>query len=112
MDDDKTHYFDKTWEHWSGTARLIKDLGKFYELRKVVCYKGVNVIPDIFKYVVLIEFSMDEDQDDVQAMDFIQKFRISRMSGYAALYTDFRSRDISQAIDVENESVGEILTSI
>ena len=55
---------------------------------------------------------MEEDQDDVMAMDCIQKFRISRMSGYAALYTDYRSRDIVQAIDEENESVGEILKSI
>ena len=37
---------------------MTKMLARKYEIRKVACYKGVNVCPDVFKYVTLIEFLM------------------------------------------------------
>ena len=104
-DDDKTHYYDRTWEQWSGAASLCTQLNRKYALRKVACYKGVNVVPDVFKYVVLIEFIMQDDQNEVYARDCMQKFRIGRMSGYAALYKDFHTKDIEKAINDETEKV-------
>ena len=50
------HY--RTWAEWTGSAQLTKMLARKYEIRKVACYKGVNVCPDVFKYVTLIEFLM------------------------------------------------------
>jgi hypothetical protein len=112
LDDDKTHLFDQTWNEWTGTSNILAQLAKQYQVRKVACYKGVNVIPDVFKYMVLIEFIIDEElgQSDMYALDCMQKFRITRMSGYAACYTDYHSKDIEQAID-ETESVGAIMES-
>ena len=55
-DDDSTALLDKTWSEWTGSAQLTKMLARKYEIRKVACYKGVNVCPDVFKYVALIEF--------------------------------------------------------
>ena len=44
------------WDEWSGATQLATMLARKYELRKVACYKGVNVSPDVFKYIILIEF--------------------------------------------------------
>lgn len=99
VDDDQTTALDASWEQWSGAAVLSKMLSKHYEIRKVVCFKGVNVVPDVFKYFVMIEYIMTENGNDVQARDCMQKFRIERMSGYAALYQDFHSKEIDEAIE-------------
>ena len=44
------------WDEWSGATQLAALLARKYELRKIACYKGVNVSPDVFKYIILIEF--------------------------------------------------------
>lgn len=101
-DDDQTTILDASWEQWSGAAILCKMLSKHYEIRKVVCFKGVNIVPDVFKYFILIEYLMSADENDdshCQAKDCMQKFRIDRMSGYAALYQDFHSKEIEEAIN-------------
>ena len=48
---------------------------------------------------------------DTYARDCIQRFRINRMSGYAALYQDFHSKDIEQAID-ETQSLEAMMESL
>ena len=48
---------------------------------------------------------------DTYARDCIQRFRINRMSGYAALYQDFHSKDIEQAID-ETQSLNAMMESL
>ena len=66
------------------------------------CKKGVNVVPDVFKYIIMIEFVMENGQSDNFARDCMQKFRIDRMSGYAALYTDCTNRELEEIIDEES----------
>ena len=101
-DDDRTHLTDQSWPEWSGASKLAKSFSKEYSIRKVACFKGCNVYPDVFKYVVMIEFVMDEEQSDLTAMDIMQKHRIDTMYGYSALYTDFRTNEIEQAIQEAN----------
>ena len=48
---------------------------------------------------------------DTYARDCMQRFRITRMSGYAALYQDFHSKDIEQAID-ETQSLNAMMESM
>ena len=111
IDDDRTCYYDQTWQDWSGAQSLSAKLAQVYDIRKIVCFKGVNVVPDVFKYIVMIEFLIDEEsgQCDNYARDCMQRFRISRMSGYAALYTDCRSRDIEKSIEeVSNMDILEM----
>ena len=48
---------------------------------------------------------------DTYARDCMQRFRITRMSGYAALYQDFHSKDIEQAID-ETQSLNAMMESL
>ena len=61
MDDDNTKLFDQGWSEWSGAISLTASLSRRkYEIRKVACYKGVNICPEIFKYIVLIEFLIPE----------------------------------------------------
>jgi len=86
-------------------------LSRKYEIRKLSCFKGVNVCPDVFKYVVMIEFLMNDGDCDTHVRDCMQRFRICRMSGYAALYQDFHSKDIEQAID-ETQSLNAIMESL
>ena len=102
-----THFHDKTWPEWSGATQLTGSLSKYYDVRKVACYKGINVVPDVFKYVVLIELCIEIGDTDTFARDCMQRFRINRMSGYAAMYQDYHTKDIEQAID-ETQSLGAI----
>jgi hypothetical protein len=85
-------------------------LSKKYEVIRVACYKGVNECPDVFKYIILIEFII-VDGCDTHARDCMQRFRICRMSGYAALYQDFPSKDIEQAIE-EEQSLNDMIESL
>ena len=39
-DDDRTIFYDQTWEIWSGAADLSSKLATKYEIRKIVCFKG------------------------------------------------------------------------
>ena len=79
--------------------RLSEHLSKEYAIRKIACFKGLNVYPDVFKYIVMIEFLMDENQSDLYARDIMQKHRIKTMTGYTALYTDFHTSDIDKALE-------------
>ena len=99
LDDDKTSKLDQSWKEWTGASELLAKLSPVYEILGVSCYKGVNVIPDIFKYFVLIEVNMDVHKNDTYLMDCMQKFRIRRMSGYAALYTMFNAKDIREILE-------------
>lgn len=104
LDDDKTFMFDETWKIWTGTSELLTKLLKTYSVIGVTCFKGVNVIPDIFKYIVVIQFLLEEGQDDTFAMDCIQKFRIRRMTGYTAVYSVVNQNSIQRFLDdVEEE---------
>ena len=40
-DDDRTIFYDQTWETWSGTAALSSKLATQYDIRKIVCFKGI-----------------------------------------------------------------------
>ena len=96
VDNNNESKLERNWRQWTGTTELLKGLAITYKILSVWCLKGVNVTPDIFKYVVIIELSIDKlnNQGDNYALDFLQKFRIKRMSGYVALYTPFTSDDI------------------
>ena len=109
LDDDKTSILDQTWKHWTGACELLTKLSPVYEITGVACYKGVNLVPDIFKYFVLIEVNMNTDQTDTYLMDCMQKFRIRRMSGYAALYTMYNSKDIKKVLEYNENEVDEIM---
>ena len=55
-DDDRTELYDQGWTEWSGATTLTGMLSRKYEVIRVACYKGVNECPDVFKYIILIEF--------------------------------------------------------
>ena len=38
IDDDRTNFYDQTWEDWSGAAILSEKLSQVYEIRKIVCF--------------------------------------------------------------------------
>ena len=107
LDDDKTETLDRTWKDWTGACELLTKVSPAYEITGVSCFKGVNVVPDIFKYFVLIEVNMAINQNDTYLMDCMQKFRIRRMSGYAALYTMYNSKDINKILESNEKEVEE-----
>ena len=109
LDDDKTSILDKTWKYWTGACDLLMRISHEYEVSGVSCFKGVNIVPDIFKYFVLIEINMKRDQNDTSLMDSMQKFRIRRMSGYAALYTMYNAKDIKKIVEHNENEIEEIM---
>ena len=101
VDDDRTSILDQTWSDWTGTEELLGGLSLMYNVTGVSCFKGVNVVPDIFKYFVFIEIDdvKTDEKGRCYLMDCIQKFRIYRMTGYTALYTIYNSADINKMLD-------------
>ena len=91
LDDDRTAKLDRTWKDWTGTKELLTVLSADYNITLVSCLKGVNVIPDVFKYFVLIEMNKikrrNKEDEDIYLKNCIQNFRINRMFGYCAIYT-------------------------
>ena len=83
---------------WTGTRELLSSLSHVYNITEVSCFKGVNVIPDLFKYLVLIQFDkterMETKDEDVYLLHLIQTFRINRMFGYCAIYNTYDITDI------------------
>lgn len=120
LNDDQTALFDKNWHEWTGASLILSDLAKVYRIRKVSCYKGLNVVPGVFKYCVFIEFLMTDEtvksSDELYALDCTQKFRfislihhwvcpkdrvfcrIRRMCGYAAVYSEYNNAAIAKVI--------------
>ena len=52
---------------------------------------------------------MDAHQNDTHLMDCMQKFRIRRMSGYAALYTMYNIKDIKKILEYNENEVKETM---
>ena len=105
LDDDKTSVLDHSWKSWTGAKAFATKLPKIYEITDVACFKGVNLVPDIFKYFVLIKVQMKLDQNDTMLLDFMQKFRMKKMSGYAAVYTEYNINEIKSLLDLKLEEL-------
>ena len=101
LDDDKTSVLDSSWKCWTGAKEIVTKISSVYDINSVACFKGVNLVPDIFKYFVLIKLKMSANQNDTKLLDFMQKFRMKRMSGYAAVYTKYEIRDIKNLLDLK-----------
>ena len=63
---------------------------------------------DVFKYTVMIELGGEEDLD---ARDVLQRFRLRRMSGYVALYKAWNRKQIDKAMQ-SSESLGAIIHNL
>ncbi len=50
-------------------------------------------------------------QDELFALDCMQKFRIRRMCGYAAIYAEYNDAAIAKAME-DNETLGAIIQSV
>lgn len=74
LDDDKTVKLDESWMDWTGASEILPQLSPVYKIAGVSCYKGVNVIPDIFRYFVLSEVTTNLRQNDTYLMDCLQSF--------------------------------------
>lgn len=112
LDDDRTASLDETWRSWTGASELLLQLNRAsYRINGVRFLKGVNVIPDVFKYFVIIELNIEPRicDDDTYIMDCLQRFRLRRMSGYTALYNAFNAKDIQTILDIaEQDSMDPI----
>ena len=105
LDDDKTSVLDHSWKDWTGAKEIVAKISSVYDITSVACFKGVNIVPDIFKYFVLIKVNLYAGQNDTKLLDFMQKFRMKRMSGYAAVYTEYKITDINNILHSKQDEV-------
>ena len=103
LDDDRTAKLDKTWKDWTGAKELSCTLSHAFDIVGVSCLKGVNVVPDVFKYFVFIELHkiecLSKKYEDILLMNCLQRFRINRMFGYCAIYTESNMTDLMNDLD-------------
>lgn len=109
LNNDQVYELDQDWKEWTGTAKILRSLSRYYAIKRVQCWKANSVKPDIFKYAIVIEIA--GDNDDLEARDILQKFRLKRMSGYVALYKDFNKKAIEEAMQ-SNDSLGAIVSHL
>ena len=107
LDDDKTSVLDNSWGYWTGAKEIISKISSVYDIHRVACFKGVNLVPDIFKYFVLIKLKLGVDQNDTKLLDFMQKFRMKRMSGYAAVYTKYEATDVKKLLNLKLDELAD-----
>ena len=105
LDDDKTSILDHSWKDWTGAKEIVAKISSVYNITSVACFKGVNLVPDIFKYFVLIKVNLIIGQNDTKLLDFMQKFRMKRMAGYAAVYTEYKITDIKNILHSKQDEV-------
>ena len=88
LEDNSNLGLETSWKQWTGATELVAGLSTMYKISNVQFLKGLSITPCAFQYVVVVEIFMDQKwkQTDNYALDFLQKFRIKRMSGYLALY--------------------------
>ena len=88
LEDNSNLGLETSWKQWTGATELVAGLSTMYKISNVQFLKGLSITPCAFQYIVVVEIFMDQKlkQTDNYALDFLQKFRIKRMSGYLALY--------------------------
>ena len=88
LEDNSNLGLETSWKRWTGATELVAGLSTMYKISNVQFLKGLSITPCAFQYIVVVEIFMDQKlkQTDNYALDFLQKFRIKRMSGYLALY--------------------------
>nr|CAD7443807.1 unnamed protein product [Timema bartmani] len=78
-----------TWKDWSGARHIYMYLPDDLGLSRVTLFHRES--PDtmsLFKYIVLVECrNVVTTQQQGQLLDFVQRLRVERITGYISLYT-------------------------
>lgn len=94
---------ENSWKDWTGARSLYINLAHEFGLHRFSLYRRSRPRNDFstFSYVLLVECRAVTSENALRLLDFVQRFRAHRMSGYLSVYNarhlalESYSRDVS-----------------
>nr|XP_037272109.1 uncharacterized protein LOC119164108 [Rhipicephalus microplus] len=79
---------ENSWKDWTGARAIYINLAQEFGLHRFSLYRRSQPTSDFstFSYVLLIECRTVTADNALRLLDFVQRFRSSRMSGYLSVY--------------------------
>ncbi|XP_037524222.1 uncharacterized protein LOC119401464 [Rhipicephalus sanguineus] len=79
---------ENSWKDWTGARAIYINLAHEFGLHRFSLYRRSQPTTDFstFSYVLLIECRTVTADNALRLLDFVQRFRSSRMSGYLSVY--------------------------
>ncbi|KAH6924874.1 hypothetical protein HPB50_025772 [Hyalomma asiaticum] len=80
---------ENSWKDWTGARAIYINLAHEFGLHRFSLYRRSQPTNDFstFSYVLLIECRTVTSDNALRLLDFVQRFRSSRMSGYLSVYS-------------------------
>lgn len=79
---------ENSWKDWTGARSLYINLAHEFGLHRFSLYRRSRPRNDFstFSYVLLVECRAVTSENALRLLDFVQRFRSHRMSGYLSVY--------------------------
>jgi len=81
----------RTWKDWTGARSIYLNLHSDFDLVKIVFYHSLSNTNSTFTYLVLVEMANVSTNNVVRLLDFVQRTRVERLTGFISLYRDLGS---------------------
>ncbi|CAN7947258.1 unnamed protein product, partial [Ixodes hexagonus] len=102
---------EDSWKDWTGARSLYLNLARDFGLHRFSLYRRRRPAPDAFSYLLLVECRAVGQDNALALLDFVQRFRSHRMSGYLSVYgvrhlglESYRSSRLGVPLDVNARS--------
>ncbi|XP_065305019.1 uncharacterized protein [Dermacentor albipictus] len=88
LDETFRDVMENSWKDWTGARAIYINLAHEFGLHRFSLYRRSQPITDFstFSYVLLIECRTVTPDNALRLLDFVQRFRSNRMSGYLSVY--------------------------
>jgi len=92
-----------TWKDWTGANSIFLNLHLDFHLVKIIFYCSVKGdSSSTFTYLVVVEMANIRTDNFVDLLDFVQRTRVERLTGYISLY---RELDIPKTVSKSREEI-------
>lgn len=88
LDETFRDVMENSWKDWTGARAIYINLAHEFGLHRFSLYRRSQPMTDFstFSYVLLIECRTVTPDNALRLLDFVQRFRSNRMSGYLSVY--------------------------
>lgn len=78
-----------TWKEWTGARHIYLNLRHDFDIQRISFYSRVSPLDniDLFMYLVIMEIGNVNERNVMWLLDFIQRIRVQRISGFLTLYS-------------------------
>ncbi|CAG2100290.1 unnamed protein product [Medioppia subpectinata] len=86
---------EENWKDWTGARNLYLNLSSDFGLLKICLMRGIDVNNlDAFMYILIAYCTHINDKNRILLLDFVDRFRLQRLSCYLTVYTNVLNDNI------------------